>query len=95
MTDVERLARIIQSCNNPVKIGIRIGRVAEAPPEEEKVKIAVKFRGEDFVIEDFWSLCGSTFKKGDKVAVQFSDNNQTVYVLGAPLFVGNKGGEEE
>ncbi len=94
MTDIERLANTIKNCKNPVKIGIVIGKVIEAPPEDEKIKIAVEFKGETFIFDEFWSLCGSVFKKGDKVAIQFSENNQIIYVLGQPVFIADKEDDE-
>ncbi len=90
MSEIERLAQHIKGCKNPVRLGITLGRVIEAPPEHEKVKIAVDVRDEAFTFDKFVSLCGSTFKVGDRVAVQFSEDNSIVYVLGSPLFFGGE-----
>lgn len=88
MTDVEELAKIIKNLKNPVKVGIVIGTVVMAPPEDNEIVIAVDFMDTTFTIKEFYSLCGSSFEKGDKVALQFSDDNNTVYALGNPIFIG-------
>lgn len=88
MTDVEALAKILKGHRNPHKIGTVIGTVVEAPPDEEEIVIAVNYMDTTFTVKEFYSLCGSSFEKGDRVALQFSEDNSTVYVLGKPIFVG-------
>ncbi len=88
MTDIEKLAQVLKNFKNPVKVGIVIGKVVEAPPEDVKTVMSVDFMETTFTIKDFYSLCGSSFEKGDKIALLFSDDNNTVYAIGKPIFIG-------